>query len=272
MGNNYLCDKCNYITKRKSNYIRHCQSIKHNNIIRHKELEDITIENNKTETNDLSLVVVPEEQKSVVVKKDEQIDKLTSLVETLIHENKGLQDKLVEIATEPKVIYGNINNNKTVNIIQYLNTECKDALNLSEFIESIPIEFKDIEDVKQQGYLKSIENTFIKSLFDLEQEKRPIHCTDKKRKQFVIKDQDQWSKDNQQCKTKFSIDKVNTKQLATLQSWKEDHPSWNNDERLFDKICDIQRTLLSMYSSDKTKQRMVNKIMSCLTDFEVIPN
>ena len=50
------------------------KGIKHNNIIRHKELEDITIENNKTETNDLSLVVVPEEQKSVVVKKDEQIE------------------------------------------------------------------------------------------------------------------------------------------------------------------------------------------------------
>ena len=270
MGNKYLCDVCNYITKRKSNYIRHCQSIKHNN--RRRQTEDITEENNNTESHDLSLVVIPEEQHEVVVKKDEQIDKLTSLVETLIYENKGLQDKLVEIAAEPKVIYGNNNNNKTVNIIQYLNTECKDAINLSDFIESIPIEFKDIEDVKHQGYLKSIENTFIKSLFDLEQDKRPIHCTDKKRRQFYIKDQDQWSKDNQQSKTKFSIDKVNTKQLATLQSWKENNPSWNNDDRLFDKICDIQRTLLSMYSSDKTKQRMVNKIMSCLTEFEVITN
>lgn len=266
MGNNYLCDICNYITKRKSNYIRHCQSIKHNNISKRKSEEE-----DKTETqHDLSLVVLPEEHKSLVVKKDEQIDKLTSLVETLIYENKGLQDKLIEIAAEPKVIYGNNNNNKTVNIIQYLNTECKDALNLSDFIESIPIEFKDIEDVKHQGYLKSIENTFIKSLFDLEQDKRPIHCTDKKRKQFYIKDQDQWSKDNQQSKTRCSIDKVNTKQLAALQSWKEDHPLWNSDERLFDKICDIQRTLLSMYSSDKSKQRMVNKIMSCLTELEVI--
>lgn len=267
MGNNYLCDICNYITKRKSNYIRHCQSIKHTNKKRQIEQTNPT-----KETSDLSLVVLPNDQDSIVVKKDEQIDKLTSLVETLIYENKGLQDKLVEIAAEPKVIYGNNNNNKTVNIIQYLNTECKDALNLSDFIESIPIDFKDIEDVKHQGYLKSIENTFIKSLFDLEQDKRPIHCTDKKRKQFYIKDQDQWSKDNQQSKTKNYIDKVNTKQLATLQSWKEDHPSWNNDDRLFDKICDIQRTLLSMYSSDRSKQRMVNKIMSCLTELEVITN
>ena len=77
----------------------------------------------------------------------------------------------------------------------------------------------------QAVYITVIANTFIKSLFDLEQDKRPIHCTDKKRRQFYIKDQDQWSKDNQQSKTKFSIDKVNTKQLATLQSWKENNPS-----------------------------------------------
>lgn len=276
----YLCDYCGYKTIRKANYKRHCLSKKHfMRVKEHEEREEKEYDGNNasnialstSSSDDLSIILHEDENNeyNTISKKDKQIDRLTQLVETLVHENKGLQDKLVDMASEPKVVYNN-NHNRTVNIIQYLNTECKHALNLSEFIESIPIEFKDIEDVNQHGYLKSVENTLVKSLCNLDKEKRPIHCTDKKRRQFYIKEQDQWCKDTQQEKTKNTIDKVNTKQLKALQEWKEDHPDWNTkNDKTFDKICDIQRTLLSMYSCDKKKQRMVNKIMGCLTEFEL---
>ena len=208
---------------------------------------------------------------STISKKDKQIDRLTQLVETLVHENKGLQDKLVDMASEPKVVYNN-NHNRTVNIIQYLNTECKHALNLSEFIESIPIEFKDIEDVNQHGYLKSVENTLVKSLCNLEKEKRPIHCTDRKRKQFYVKDENKWFKDTLNEKVKETIEKINNKQLNALENWKKMNPKWNHCDQKFDKICDIQRTLLSMYSAKDKKEKVVNKILTNLTELEFDSN
>ena len=67
-----------------------------------------------------------------------------------------------------------------------------------------------------------------------------------------------------------TIEKINNKQLKALETWKHANPNWNNDEYDFDKICDIQRTLLSMYSSRDKKQKVVNKILTNLTELELL--
>ena len=114
----------------------------------------------------------------------EQHEDLKSMFITLMNENKELQDKLVQLASAPKVV----NNNRTYNIINYLNTECKDAFNLSDFINQIEITFDDIKNIKEEGYVSSVKNTLIRSLNNVDINKRPIHCTDKKRKQFYVKE------------------------------------------------------------------------------------
>lgn len=274
----YTCEVCNYSTMYKGNYTRHCLSIKHQSCV-NVPFDDefrcgVCSKLYKNRSGLYKHMKQKHEKIQLAIEgKSVEVETLTNLVQTLITENKDLQDKLVEIASIPRVIHHTTNtnsNNKTYNIINYLNTECKDAFNLSDFVKDLPISFDDIKDVKEIGYVSSIKNTLLKSLHDVEQNKRPIHCTDRKRKQFYVKDENKWFKDTLNEKAKETIEKINNKQLNALENWKIMNPKWNHCDQKFDKICDIQRTLLSMYSSRDKKQKVVNKILTNLTELELL--
>ena len=73
----------------------------------------------------------------------------------------------------------------TINV--FLNEHCKDAMNLTDFINSIKISLEDLEYTNQHGYVKGLSNIFTKHLTDVGEKQRPIHCSDKKRLQFKLK-------------------------------------------------------------------------------------
>ncbi len=66
------------------------------------------------------------------------------------------------------------------------------------------------------GFVKSIQNTFVKQLKGMEQTKRPIHCTDKKRKTIYIKEEDEWNKDANHTQMNDAISKISAKQYKSL--------------------------------------------------------
>ena len=108
-----------------------------------------------------------------------------SILKELLEQNKTLIDKLTSIANEPKIVnYQNCNNKKmTVNV--YLNEKCKDAMNLSDFIQKLQITLDDLYYTKQNGFAKGISNIFVKHLADLNPTERPIHCSDKEKDQEI---------------------------------------------------------------------------------------
>ena len=99
---------------------------------------------------------------------------------------KELMLKCTELAEKPTTI-NNTTNNTQLNVMNYLNTECKDAMNLTDFINSFEFSIKDLEMLNSKGYQEVMEKTFVKQLCDMDKTKRPIHCSDKKRKSFLYK-------------------------------------------------------------------------------------
>ena len=91
----------------------------------------------------------------------------------------------------------NNSHNKTFNLQFFLNEECKDALNISEFVSSIKMDLEDLETTGKLGYVEGVSRIINKNLHDLDQTKRPIHCSDVKREVLYIKNEDdQWVKEN----------------------------------------------------------------------------
>ena len=113
--------------------------------------------------------------------------------------------KLVELSKEKKVInYQNCNNKKmTINV--FLNEQCKDAMNLTDFVENVRVSLQDLNYTKKNGYIDGISNIFVKHLQDMKPTERPIHCSDKKRMQFYVKDANVWEKDKSHEKIDKSI-------------------------------------------------------------------
>ena len=187
-------------------------------------------------------------------------------------ENKDLKDmvkelmiKCTELAERPTTINNNnTTNNTQFNVMNYLNTECKDAMNLSDFIESFEFSIKDLELLNSKGYQEAMERTFVKQLCDMEKTKRPIHCSDRKRKSFYIKDNDVWEKDKDNEKLIKGMKCLSFIHNSTLNKWKNKNSDWNNNERKQVFYCN---SIIEFAKCDKEKER--NKILSKLVNLSV---
>ena len=123
----------------------------------------------------------------------------------------------------------NNNNNKTFNLQFFLNEECKDAMNLSEFVSSIQLKLSDLENIGKLGYVEGISNIIIKELNDTHLNKRPVHCSDVKRETLYVKQENKWEKDTEQMvKAVKDVDKKATKLLIT--DWKDANPDLTNSK------------------------------------------
>ena len=126
------------------------------------------------------------------------------------------------------------NNNSTTNNFNlnvFLNEHCKDAINISDFIDSLKITLEDLQFSKTNGISRGITDVMIKGLKDLDIHKRPIHCTDTKRDIMYIKDEDKWLKDENHKMIKNTIVKIADKERTALQQWAIDNPDWMETER-----------------------------------------
>ena len=224
-GEEYDCHLCNYKTNIASNFKKHCKSVRH-------------IQNKAIEFN------VKEDNYKII---------------DLIEKNTELQSKIVEMSNKPHIT---VQQHNTFNIINYLNTDCKDAYNLSDFINNLVITFEDLEKIERYGYLYGVKQSLIKALHETEQTKRPIHCTDVKRKQFYIKNQNIWERDPTNDKMRNALRQYNNAQIRTLLDWKEENEDWLNDLRKQDKTNRINCELTSMYcdSGDKMQNKILNEI------------
>ncbi len=126
----------------------------------------------------------------------------------------------------------NCHNTQNININMYLNDKCKNAMNLEDFVDKIKLTLQDLNYAGGNGLTKSINNVFVKSLGDLEPNERPIHCSDKQKKVFYVKENDEWAKDENNIHIDQTIHNIHMGHLDALAQWDKDHPNWINDEYL----------------------------------------
>ena len=131
-----------------------------------------------------------------------------------------------DIASKPTTI-----NNTQFNVMNYLNNDCKDAMNLTDFINNFQFSIKDLDMLQSKGYQEAMERTFVKQLYDMDKTKRPIHCSDKKRKTFYIKDNDVWEKDEDNKKLITSVQKLSSTHNRALSKWRSYNSDWSSNDK-----------------------------------------
>jgi hypothetical protein len=162
--------------------------------------------------------------------KDELLLKLIKDNDEMMKIIKGQQEQINSII--PKI--GNTTNNNTTNNFNlnvFLNEQCKDALNISDFIDSLKITLEDLLFSKTNGISRGITDVMIKGLKELDIHKRPIHCTDIKRDIMYIKNEDNWLKDENHDMMRNTIVKIADMERTALQQWAIDNPDWMETER-----------------------------------------
>jgi len=198
---NYLCEKCNKEFQTSSGLWKHkqkCKTLTTNN----DDVADDDDDYDDTIINDKKLILM------------------------LINQNKELME-IVKNGTHNSITNNNnINShNKTFNLQVFLNETCKDAMNISDFIESVKLQVSDLENVGKVGYIEGISNIIIKNLQALDVEKRPVHCTDQKREVMYVKEDNVWEKqDEANKKLRKAIRMIAHKNICMFKEFREKYP------------------------------------------------
>jgi hypothetical protein len=153
------------------------------------------------------------------------------LKELLIEQNKTIQEIVKNNSLYVSNNITNNSNNKTFNLNFFLNEECKNAINMRDFINSIEFELEDLEETGRVGFVEGISKVVIKNLTDLDINLRPIHCGDIKREILYIKNDNKWEKDNKSKNLiKCAIQEIANKNIKKISDWIKCHPDCQNSE------------------------------------------
>jgi len=256
-ANIFVCEYCDFKCSKKSNMDKHKLTLKHKkndvglhlglqeNIIeesftcncgkeykfrqglwKHKKkcITENNISNNKSNelfniTPDMIINVIQQNQefKDLLMEQNKQNFELQK-------QNNELQKQMLE------VIKNGTNNtvnshNKTFNLQVFLNETCKNAMNIMDFVDSIKIQLSDIESIGELGYVNGMSKLIIKHLNALDENMRPVHCSDPKRDSLYVKDKNVWEKeDSENTKIKKAIKYISHKNICALPEWKAKYP------------------------------------------------
>jgi hypothetical protein len=162
------------------------------------------------------------------------LKKLDKKIDIIMEENKFLKEKILSLELGTTI---NNNNGDNYTINMFLNEKCKNAMNLEDFVEKIKFTLEDLKYTADNGFANGISNIFIKNLNDMDVHERPIHCTDQKRLQFYVKNEDVWKKDD--AKLNNSIEQVSKKQGSCINNWTHANPNYLKSEKKCDEYFKI---------------------------------
>jgi hypothetical protein len=193
---NFSCEICDISTNNKKDYSKHLLTAKHLNlIIDHKKIQEISNKPFNCDCGNMyihnsglwrhkKMCNLKQEENIIIENYPEEVKNLTSMVMELIKSNTELQKQMVDMCKN--------SNNKPFNLQFFLNEQCKDAMNISDFFNSITL---DLSDLESDDYVEWITKIILDKLNSMDIYKRPIHCSDAKRKILYIKNNDVWGKE-----------------------------------------------------------------------------
>ncbi len=195
------------------------------------------------------------------------------LFRSLLKDNQEFKQMIIEqnnkiiefVSSKNTTIINNTTNNNNFNLQMFLNVQCKDALNISEFVESLQPKIEDLENTGRLGYVEGISKIFLNGLQGLDINKRPIHCSDQKRETIYIKDNNVWEKESdKRDKLKLAIKTVASKNIKQIPLWQKENPdcfdssSKKNDQYL--KIVSNSMNGLTSEESNKNFDKIITKL------------
>jgi hypothetical protein len=231
---NYVCENCDYTTCRKSQYERHLLTSKHINTYKiltqpFQKFQAVSdthaCECGKNFKHRQSLY---NHKKNCKPNPTKDVALLTNLVYDVLKSNQELQTQMIELCKNglnSNNVITNNSNNKTFNLSVFLNEQCKDAMNMKDFVDSIQLQYSDLENVGRLGFVNGISDIIIKNLKALDIHRRPVHCADLKREIMYVKENNEWNKEAEDNnKIRRAIKCIAQKNSKNLVLFKQKYP------------------------------------------------
>ena len=293
----YYCNLCDYKTCHKGHYNEHLSSLRHNRrkqngtvgnkivdnnleidnicckncnkkfktrsgLWKHNKICNIENTSTKDQITDKELIQQILKQNSDLIKQNSELRKEQTDIKEIILEivKNGTMNNSHNTTTTTTNSH-----NKAFNLNFFLNETCKNAMNITDFVETIKLQLSDLEKFGEIGYVEGLSNIIVKNLNDLDETLRPIHCTDKKRETMYIKDAGEWEKeDDQKTKLRKAIKTIANKNIRLLPKFREKYPDYSNSSS---KISDKYDKMVieAMVSDVEKEDKIIHNISKVTT-------
>jgi hypothetical protein len=268
----FRCENCDYITSKRYNYDKHNLTLKHKMTKNTKLLTNKSSESSKNEEKMFICICGKEylhqsslcnhKKKCEFVEKQQTISSDSFVMELLkqncefkelikeqsyhmmennksmLEQNKNMCEIISKVGVGSSTTTNHTNSHNTTNknrfnINLFLNEQCKDAMNIMDFVNSLQLQLSDLEKVGEIGFVKGISNILVKNLKELDVCKRPIHCSDLKRETLYVKDENTWEKENgKKDKLTKMIQHVAHKNVKQLPEWQKENPDFKDSDSI----------------------------------------
>lgn len=267
----FICNHCDFKCCNKQDYNRHLSTRKHNILTNvdtntpknstaficgcgkeYKYRQSLYVHKKKCkyiEEDHLENTFVPSgvDENSTTIPTSAE---LLAIIKQLVIQNATTSKQFDELQTTMKEMIPKIgntttttnSNNNTFNVQMFLDNQCKDAMSIQDFVNSIELNMSHMLAITKDGYVDSISNVLIDSLNKLKLTDRPLHCTDLKRETIYIKDQEAWNKSTADAPLMNRvITNIEDKHYALVGEYVRKHPQTNDVDSpectLYTKAC-----------------------------------
>jgi len=281
---NFNCECCNYICSNKKDFNKHLMTRKHENTYKgltnadkkSPKIPNFECDCGNTYKHRQSLYKhqkncytyqeenIPNKIPSNNVSINTDIDK--ELLVKMLLKNQDVMEKMMEIMPQIGNNSHNTNShnitNNQFNVNMFLNDHCKNAMNLTDFINSLPITNETYDDTIENGLTKTITNMMLNGLNELDILERPIHCTDASRKTLYVKDSDKWERDNELLHMVNAIKELSLKQRTMISKWKDANQGWDTDDMLQSKMTNLVFNSMTQIETDEKETSKIIRTIS----------
>jgi len=266
----FFCKNCDFISSNKKDYDRHLATDKHKMLTnvdkktpknpkpfqcvcgkQYKHRQSLSVHKKKCKI--VENVIVEDTSENKLINEKDMMSVPKEMWERVMNHMDKQQEALVCLSSKSSKT---INNNFNIQI--FLNENCKDALSITEFVDSLQLKLEDLLYSKQNGAIEGISNVIIKGLNELDIEKRPLHCTDVKRETLYIKDANGWEKENKDKeKLKKAIFTTQQRQARLIHDWQKENPDWADSMA---KMEEFHQFVQKIYMDDGEENKVIKNI------------
>jgi len=265
-NNNYICNNCNKTYTSYNGLWKHKKVCNNDNIvdnITYKINDNAESDNNDDNESVISISISDNDinysddelnnhSDNIIISKDTKDTNKDEIINLLLNDHNEFKNLIIEVVKnnnefqkqmmdliKSSTSINNCNNNNNINshnqnhfnLQFFLNETCKDAMNMSDFVNSFDLKMSDLERLGEDGYVNTMSRIIINKVRELDVEKRPIHCSDARREIVFIKDDGVWVKDDEdKTKLRTAINKVGSKNVCILYKWQASHPDYCDPE------------------------------------------
>jgi len=279
----FYCDNCDFKCSKKYSWERHVSTSKHTMetngnfwkpIKGKKGQNQYSCENCNKDFHNRSGLWKHNKKYHHATETQSETKQLTELVMKVVEQNQELTKQIVDLSKNShnsSINHSTVNSNNKFNLNFYLNETCKNAINMSDFINSLNVSITDLENTSRLGYAEGVSKIFINGLTDMSVHDRPVHCADQKREILYIKEDNEWTKDTEdKAGLTKAIKLIAHKNIKQLSEWTKLNPDYKDpDSKQNDKYQQILCNAISG-STKEESEKNYDKIIRNIAKYTVI--